>query len=118
MVSYFQNHTVLGQASQWQFTFYKVSLLLLVIDNMLFLNQRKREYFSIKNMAGCEATLPTELPRPMHDFVQFVATQLFSYSLLLDLYNVIFLWCFLCCLFSCQFPNCIQLYVEMIMIFS
>ena len=35
---------------------YKVSILLPVTDNMLFLNQRNREYFSIKTCAGCEAT--------------------------------------------------------------
>ena len=36
----------------------KVSILLPVTDNLLFLNQQKREYFSIKTCAGCEATLP------------------------------------------------------------
>ena len=35
---------------------YTVSILLPVTGNMLFLNQRKREYFSIKTCAGCEAT--------------------------------------------------------------
>ena len=35
---------------------YKVSILLPVTDNMLFLNQGKREYFSIKTCTGCEAT--------------------------------------------------------------
>ena len=52
------------------------------------------------------------------DFVQLVATQLFSCSLLPDLSNVIFLWCSFCCLFPCQFPYCIQLYAETIMIGS
>ena len=32
--------------------------------------------------------------------------------------NVIFRWCSFCCLFPCQFPYCIQLYAEMIMIGS
>ena len=35
---------------------YKVSILLPVTDNMLFSNQGKREYFSIKTCTGCEAT--------------------------------------------------------------
>ena len=35
---------------------YTVSILLQVTGNMLFLNQRKREYFFIKTCAGCEAT--------------------------------------------------------------
>ena len=35
---------------------YTVSILLPVTSNMLFLNQRKREYFSIKICAGYEAT--------------------------------------------------------------
>ena len=68
------NHTVPGQASQRQFTSIKCPILLLVADNLLCLNQWKREIiFPRKNVpdawidhctAACEADmLPTELQK-------------------------------------------------------
>ena len=75
--SCWDGHTVLGQASRMQFTsISKVPILSPVTDNLLFLNQQKREnIFPRKNVhdaridrgtAACEAdTLPTELPRPV-----------------------------------------------------
>ena len=83
------NHTVPGQASQRQFTSI-VSILSPATDNLLFLNQRMREFFFHKRMCLTRGSIAGPLLakrtgcRPSYRFRLIVQTQIRLHLLLLE----------------------------------